>query len=150
MRRRLFSRSGPQRTGLDTGALAPLVDLLTLLLVAVLRTWSADPPPDLAEDGFELPVTREESPVPRVVTIDIGQGGLYVDGWRAGNAAYWTEAEALLITDLYGPLQQAGSGSAVVRAHAEAPWSLVGKVLLTAQQAGYTDISLVAESRASL
>lgn len=151
MRRRLFgARATSGGGGLATGALAPLVDLLTLLLVAVLRTGSADPPADLAEDGFTLPLTREETPAPRGVTIDVGTGGLYVDGWRAGSAGYWTESEAVLITDLYGPLEQHGGSSAVVRAHAQAPWSLVGKVLLTAQQAGYTEITLVAESRASL
>ncbi len=150
MRRRLFKSSALPATGLDAIALAPLVDLLTLLLVAVLRTWSADPPPNLAEEGFVLPLTREEAAPPRGLTIDIGMGGLYVDGWRAGNAGYWTDADALLITDLYGPLEQRGETRAIVRAHADAPWTLVGKVLLTAQQAGYTDVVLVAESRASL
>jgi biopolymer transport protein ExbD len=128
-----------------------MVDLFTLLIVAVLRTWSAEPPAETPEGELDLPRSREEIPPQRGVTVDVGKEGLYVDGWRAGSAPYWTSAEGVLVTDLYGPLQQrAGQGSVVIRAHADAPWLLVGKVLLTAQQAGFEEVSLVAESHASL
>jgi len=151
MKRRLFkSAAGPATRGLSTGALAPMVDLFTLLIVAVLRTWSAEPPLETAEGDMQLPITREETAPERGVVIDVGVDGLYVDGWRAGSATYWADAEGALVTDLYGPLQQRAGGAAVVRAHADAPWRLVGKVLLTAQQAGFERVSLVAESRASL
>ena len=151
MKRRLFGRTPPAGShGLSTGALAPMVDLFTLLIVAVLRTWSAEPPLQTPEGDMQLPITREEDPPERGVIIDVGVEGLYVDGWRAGSASYWAEADGALVTDLYGPLQQQAGGAAVVRAHADAPWRLVGKVLLTAQQAGFERVSLVAESRASL
>ena len=152
MRRRLFG--GPARSaaaGLTTGALAPMVDLFTLLIVAVLRTWSAEPPVETPEGTLDLPRSREEAAPERGVVVDVGRDGLYVDGWRAGSSAYWADAEEVLVSDLYAPLQQrAGSGSVVIRAHAEAPWRLVGKVLLTAQQAGFEEVSVVAESHASL
>lgn len=148
--RRLFAARAPATTGLTTGALAPMVDLFTLLIVAVLRTWSAEPPVEIPEPDFRLARTRAESPPQRGVVIDIGQEGLYVDGWRAGSAKYWADSEDALVTDLYAPLQQQGGRTATIRAHADAPWKLVGKVLLTAQQAGYEQVSVVAESNASL
>jgi biopolymer transport protein ExbD len=127
-----------------------MVDLFTLLIVAVLRTFSSDPPVEVPEAGFTLPATREEAPVPRGVTVDVGADGIYVDGWRVGSSTYWASADGALVTELYGPLQQKRGAVAVVRAHADAPWTLVGKVLLTAQQAGYSEVVLVAASRASL
>ncbi len=150
MKRRMFSSSAPPAAGLSTGALAPMVDLFTLLIVAVLRTWSAEPPLDTPEGAFSLPRTRNEAPPERGVVIDVAPDGLYVDGWRAGSSSYWENAEGALVTDLYAPLQQSGGRAAVVRAHAAAPWKLVGKVLLTAQQAGFERVSLVAESQVSL
>jgi len=152
MRRRLFQQSASTTTaGLSTGALAPMVDLFTLLIVAVLRTWSAEPPAETPEGDLILPVSRSEVAPGRGVMVDVGLDGLYVDGWRAGSAAYWASAEGALVTDLYGPLQQrVGQKTVVIRAHAEAPWQLVGKVLLTAQQAGFEEVSVVAESAASL
>ena len=97
------------------------------------------------------------SPVPeaaaaRGVTVDVGLDGLYVDGWRAGSASYWATAVARPRgRTRYAPLQQrVGQKTVVIRAHAEAPWQLVGKVLPTAQQAGFEDVTVVAESAASL
>ncbi len=152
MRRRLFQTSGSGAlVGLSTGALAPMVDLFTLLIVAVLRTWSAEPPAETPEGDLTLPVSRSEVAPGRGVMVDVGRDGLYVDGWRAGSAAYWASADGALVTDLYGPLQQrVGQKTVVIRAHADAPWQLVGKVLLTAQQAGFEEVSVVAESAASL
>lgn len=152
MRRHLFAPTGPAASaGLSTGALAPMVDLFTLLIVAVLRTWSAEPPAQTPEGDLRLPLSRAEAPPERGVVVDVGRDGLYVDGWRAGSAEYWATAEGALVTDLYGPLQQrVGGGAVVIRAHADAPWQLVGKVLLTAQQAGFEQVSIVAESQASL
>lgn len=151
MRRRLFGGGGVARPGgSGTAVLAPMVDLLTLLLVAVLRTWSADPPVEVPEPGFQLPVSIEEAPPDHGVTIDVGATALYVEGWRAGSSTYWADADEVLIDDVYRVLQQRGGEVAVIRAHKETPWRLVGKVLFTAQQAGYGDIELVAVSRASL
>jgi len=152
MRRRLFQpSSGSGVAGLSTGAMAPMVDLFTLLIVAVLRTWSAEPPAETPEGDLSLPRSVSEDAPARGVTVDVGKDGLYVDGWRAGSAVYWAEADGALVSDLYGPLQQrAGEGTVVIRAHADAPWGLVGKVLLTAQQAGFEEVSVVAESHASL
>lgn len=136
--------------GLSAAALAPMVDLFTLLLVAVLRTWTADPPVEIPEPDFRLPISRQESSLDRGVTVDVGLDGLYVEGWRAGSAKWWANSDQVLISDVYEALQGRGADRVLVRAHADAPWSLVGKVLFTAQQAGYRDVELVATSRASL
>lgn len=147
--RRLL-RSAAASEGLSTAALAPMVDVLTLVLVALLRTWSADPPIQFPEAGFTLPVSREEAPLTAGIAIDIGPTGLYVEGWRAGSSSFWLAQEDVLIRDLYEALQGRGGTRALIRAHKDVPWALVGKVLYTVQQAGYTDVEIVATSRASL
>ncbi len=149
--RRLFGRGARSGgSGLSTAALSPMVDLLTILLVAVLRTWSADPPMQAPEAGFKLPLSREEVAVGRGVAVDIGLNGLYVEGNRAGSVAYWIKSDEVLVTDVYELLQVMAGSKVVIRAHEDAPWELVGKLLFTAQQAGYADVELVAVSQASL
>ncbi|MEL6349762.1 MAG: biopolymer transporter ExbD [Myxococcota bacterium] len=155
MRRRgdLFGGSAGRQGGqLSAAALAPMVDMMTILVVAILRTWSTDAPVEVPEADFRLPLSAQEAPAAPGIVVDIGAEGLYVDGWRAGAARYWTNSEDILIVDLYEALQAVSSGGqpVVIRAHEDAPWALVGKVLFTAQQAGYEDIELVAVSRASL
>ena len=150
MRRLFKGAAAPIGGGLGTAALAPMVDILTILLVAILRSWSTDPPLSLPEPGMALPISAQETPAPRTVTIDVGPDGLYVEGYRATAAGYWTSADALLITDVYEALQQVGGTSVAIRADQGAPWALVGKVLFTAQQAGFGEVELVAVSQASL
>ena len=42
-------------------ALAPMVDVLTILLVFLLRTWSTDPPVRPDDPSFQLPLSVEEA-----------------------------------------------------------------------------------------
>jgi biopolymer transport protein ExbD len=150
--RRLFAKSSqPQSSGLALAALAPMVDMLTILIVVVLRTYSTDPPLQIeGEPGFVLPRSIEERPSPRGVVIDIADSGIYVEGWRAGSAVYWAQSEEPLIREMYEALHAQKGSRALIRADEETPWSLLGKVLFTVQHAGYEDIELVAESRVSL
>ena len=57
--RRLFSRT-PAPSGPAVAALMPLVDIMTILLVAILRTWSTQPPLQPVEADFALPMSRAE------------------------------------------------------------------------------------------
>jgi biopolymer transport protein ExbD len=151
MRRPLFRRSTTGGSGeVSTAALAPMVDIFTILLIVLLRSWSQDPPIDMVEAGFQLPLSSTESPTGRGVAVDVAAKGLYVEGWRTGSSEFWAESEDVLITEVYEALQVRGGSRVEIRAHKDAPWSLVGKVLYTAQQAGYSDVELVAVSRSSL
>ena len=152
-RRRLLRGVGGagRGDGLSAAALAPMVDMMTILVVAVLRTWSTDPPATLPDEpDFQLPLSAQEAPPSRGITVDVGSDGLYVDGWRAGSAAYWRDSEEILVTDLYEALRRVEGHQITIRAHKDAPWQLVGKVLYTARQAGYDSVELVAVSRVSL
>ena len=150
MRRRLALGRRPPDAGLATGALASMVDLLTILLVVLLRTWSSEPPLELAEPAARLPLSRSEEPVGAGVIVDVGPTGLYVEGSRTGSVAYLAQDQDLLIRSLYEDLQARGGRRVLVRAHGATPWSLLGKVMYTAQQAGYAEVELVAVSTSSL
>ncbi|MCB9781060.1 MAG: biopolymer transporter ExbD [Alphaproteobacteria bacterium] len=146
---RLFPQE-PPAPGLAVAALAPMVDLFTILLVVLIRTWSTDPPMDLAEADTALPLSRSEAPVGTGVIVDIGPSGLYVDGARAGSVAYHQSSDEVLVAEVHSALLARGGRRVVVRAHADTPWTLLGKVMFTAQQAGYEEVELVAASAASL
>jgi biopolymer transport protein ExbD len=154
MRRRLFSTfrsDGNVDSGLFAAALSPLVDVLTLLLVALLRTYSADPPVEVPEADFRLATSGREVGVPRgPVVIDVGLDGLYVDGWRVAATQFQARQEGVRIEPLYAALLQRPGDAALVRAHADLPWSMLSRVLATAREAGRRDVRLVARKSASL
>ena len=148
--KRLFSPPANESTGLHVAALAPMVDLFTILVVAVLRASSPEPPVQVPEPDFNVPLSVQERPTAHGVIIDIGKKAIYVDGWRATSTQYWIDSEEVLISEVYAALQMKSEDTLKIRADSSTDWSLVGKALLTAQQAGYSNIELIALSNASL
>lgn len=148
--RRLFKRADAEPLpGLDVGALAPLVDMMTLMLVFLLRSYSTEAAPAPPEGHFELAGTVSEETRKPAVEILISQEAIYVDGRRVVAVAYLPEA--LLVRELYDPLLLM-RGKARVEVHADRtiPWSVLKRVLHTARTAGFEDLSLVAASTSSL
>jgi biopolymer transport protein ExbD len=148
--RRLFHTKNTSGVGLQAAALAPMVDLFTILVVAVLRASSPEPPIEVPEPDFDIPLTVQEHPTMKGVIVDIGNNGIYVDGWRATSSEYWTNSNEVVISEVYTALQVRAESKLKIRADADVHWELVGKMLFTARQAGYQDIELIALSNTSL
>ena len=147
--RRLFSRSFDSEGDLSSASFAPMVDLFTILVVAILRASNPQPNLSFAEDNFQLPISSQERAPQQATIIDIGQQAIYVNGQRITSTKYWLKHNEMLISDLYESLQLIADKNAQVRAHSNTPWSLVDKTLLTVQQAGYSNIELIALSNLS-
>ena len=148
--RRLFKKQTTASGGLQAAALAPMVDLFTILVVAVLRASSPEPPIEVPEPDFDIPLTVQEHPTMKGVIVDIGNNGIYVDGWRATSSEFWSNSDEVVISEVYSALQVRAENKLKIRADADVHWDLVGKMLFTARQAGYQDIELVALSNTSL
>jgi hypothetical protein len=148
--RRLRLGAPTVSAALGAAALAPLVDLLTLLVVALLRGQSADPPV-VVEPGFALPLSRQErAPGRPALTIDLGQNGLYLDGWRVGAAAAALEGGGGRVEPLYAALLRAPKGPLRLRVDARVPFAAIDRLLLTAREAGYAEVELIATKASSL
>lgn len=146
----LFSRAKRSRAGLTAAAFAPMIDLFTILVVAVLRGASPEPPLELPSQQLQLPISKTENDTTKGVVIDIADDGIYVDGRRTTGTQYWLKNEQQVITDVYQILQQRPGEALRIRSDEGIPWMLISKVLLTAQQAGAKEIELVAMSNKGL
>ncbi len=147
--KRMF-RSRPTATvGLDVGALAPMVDMMTLLLVFLLRTYSADAAPMPPEGPFELATTASDDERHVGTEILVSDVAVYVDGHRIA-AWDFIEGEGV-IRPLYDRLL-ATRGKASVEVHADraVEWRQLSRVLATARAAGFERLSLVGAHAASL
>lgn len=151
MRRRLFRRdeATDAEAGLDVGALAPMVDMMTLLLVFLLRSYSTEAAPSPESGPFALAGTVSEDPRRPSVEILVSPEAIWVDGHRV--IATPRLPEALLVRELYQPLLQIrGRPRVEIYADAAVPYSVLKRVLYTARAAGYEELALVAANRASL
>lgn len=147
MRRLGLARPAPISS---SAALASMVDLLTILLVFLLRSYSTDPPVRPDDHSFSLPDSVQEAPLNHGVALDLTEAGLFVDGARLASTRWYLENDDALVRELYDLLLKAPPARLQLRADEDLPYEMVRKVLFTAQQAGVTDLTVVAVSRASL
>ena len=106
---------------LSVAALAPLIDIFTILVVAVLKSSSAAAPPQLPEAQTELPLSAQEQPVLQIATIDIGKDGIYFNGSQVSSRTYWEKQEAPIIDELYSRMLLTPPSQVQIRADAEVP-----------------------------
>lgn len=143
MKRALFRRRAePAGVGLDVGALAPMVDMMVLLLVFLLRTYSTDLAPAPEEGPFELAGTTADGDRRGGVELLVSREGVHVNGHRVAAWEY-IEGEGV-IEPLYATLLQVRPKvRAEVHADASVPWKRLQRVLQTAEAAGVEEIALV-------
>ena len=146
----LFPNTNKRSSGLGIATLAPMVDIFTILVIAVLKASSPQPPLTLPEGTMELPLSAQEEISIEQLVVDIGEDGIYVDGFRVTARQYWEQSEDVLITEVYSSLQQHAKREVKIRVDRNVPWSLISKTLHTAQQAGYEDIEMLVISKSSL
>ena len=147
--KRLF-RKRTAHSGLMVASFAPIIDIFTILVVAILKSSSTQPPPQFSELDFTLPLSVQEQGTHNVATIDIAKDGIYYNRQRLTATAYWEKNEEPLITELYSLILLNPPKKIQLRADASIPWLLIDKALLTLQQAGCKDLELLAQSRSSL
>ena len=85
-------------------ALTPMVDLFTILVIAVLRASSPEPPIESLEDELQLPISRSEIESTKAAAIEIGMDGIALEGIRVGSTIYWSKQDAVLMPDLKSAL----------------------------------------------
>lgn len=149
MRRRLFRPVEAVSDGLDVGALAPMVDMMTLLLVFLLRTWSTESAPEPSTGSFELATTTSTEARSGGLTVLVSPSGVWLEGRRV--IGLDDLGDDTLIRPLYDPLL-AMRGEKAVEIHADAtvPWAVLKRVFATCQAAGSPQIALVGVSAESL
>jgi len=126
------------------------VDVITILLVFLLKSYSVDLPVRPDDPDFHLPGSASESPVGPAIDIDVTPEAIYVSGQRAASTVYYLEHDELLVMELYSSLQGQAGHSVNLRVHQDIPYLLVRKLLFSAREAGVERLTLVARSRAGL
>jgi biopolymer transport protein ExbD len=147
MRRLRPRRPAPPPT---IGGLAPLVDVVTLLLLVLLRAWSSDPPLDLPPNELTLATGATAQDAPRIATIDLGQDGIFLDGVRVASTRWYLDHPDDLIDELRGPLLQRGLDKVALRPDAHLPYRLVRKALIAIREADIREVVIVAADRGGL
>lgn len=149
--RRLRRRPAGEGEG-DAGSasLTPMVDMLTLMLLFLLKAFSQDAPVRVDEADFDLPTSVSDDPVRAGLVVDVGSQAIHVDGERVVGTVFYERSDVAHVEEVYTRVLRRKGEPISLRVDADVSWRVVRKVLFTLEEAGARDISLVAESRSGL
>ena len=142
----------PRRSNsqLSRSAMTPMVDVFTLLLVALLASYSRDEPVRQSDRSFALPRTTSTAALTPGTTIDLTDDRIYLDSRPLAATSFYLKEDKDLIKEIYWPLLQMEKGQLLIRSNEDITYRLLEKLIFTAQEAGWESISLVAQSKSSL
>ncbi|MBN1155621.1 biopolymer transporter ExbD [candidate division KSB1 bacterium] len=154
---KLYTRSPRKRNVQVSLKLTSMIDMFTILLVFLLKSFSAEGQIVTVSSDLQLPEsTATRAPVPSS-TIAITNDWLLVDGKQVASMAEVNSARHLLIPNLANELRQLRTvsetvgnmsadmgftGKISIQGDREIPYIILKKVMYTCGQIGYNDILL--------
>jgi len=142
--------------------LTAMVDVFTVLLVFLLKSYAAEGTLTAAAQNLELPASTSSVPPQATITITISEDALFVEDERVGDLAMLAATEGLFVPDLGRALKArvekarfiAGSNAAVsflgkvtILGDKQTPFAVLEKVMYTAAVSEFGDIALAVYQR---
>jgi biopolymer transport protein ExbD len=129
-----------------------LIDILTLLLVFLIQSFSAEGNLITVSEDLKLPLsTSTQQPKP-AFTVEITQKAILSDGKLVSEIAPVIQSKALLMDNLYRYLLEkkralvdtSGGREVIIQCDENMPFQVVKKVMFTCSKAGFEDFSVLA------
>lgn len=148
-------RQGPKEMKLQ---ITSMIDIFTILLVFLLKSYSAEGQLIQIAESIALPSSTAQEEVQPAVSVGFNGQSLYVDGkLLIEDVQPFIDSEELLIEPLYAVLEQSAAhlkdiasvneavdftGEIVLQGDKQVPFKLLKKIIFTAGQAEYVNQSL--------
>ena len=137
----------------DTGTFRPqltsLVDVMAIILVFPIKTFSTEGNIITPSSDLELPVsTAIKQPTPRW-SIEIARDFILSDGAPIASTKSYEKSDSLLIPELLAWLKDKRrlradtTSQALIQCDKEVPYAIVKKVMYTCSRAKFTDFSVL-------
>jgi biopolymer transport protein ExbD len=137
----------------DTGTFRPqltsLVDVMAIILVFLIKTFSTEGNIITPSSDLELPVSSSvKQPTPRW-SIEISRDFILSDGAPIAPATSYARGDSLLIPELLAWLKDKRrlradtTSQALIQCDKDIPYAIVKKVMYTCSRAKFTDFSVL-------
>jgi biopolymer transport protein ExbD len=149
MKRRHSFSLGNAETGTFRPQLTSLVDVMAIILVFLIKTFSTEGNIVTPSSDLELPVsTAVKQPSPRW-SIEISRDFILSDGAPIAVAKSYANSDSMLIPSLFDWLKQKRrlradtTSQVLIQCDREVPYAVVKKVMYTCSKAKFTDFSVL-------
>lgn len=134
----------------DTGfrpQLTSLIDVMTILLVFLLKNFSVEGELITPSKDLELPTSTIEKKAEPMFTVQISKNDLMVDGKPVTTVSSFAESDSLLIAPFFNAIEGYAKFSVrkevMIEADRELPFNIIKRVMFTCSKAGFKDFSIL-------
>ena len=141
-----FDKSG---TGTFRPQLTSLVDVMAIILVFLIKTFSTEGNIITPSSDLELPVSTSTKPPKPQWSIEIARNVVMSEGTVIASTNQYAKRDSLLIPELYKwlgakrRLRADTSSQILLQCDKEIPYAIVKKVMYTCSKASFTDFSIL-------
>jgi biopolymer transport protein ExbD len=149
IKRRHFTSSSTGSSGTFRPQLTSLVDVMAIILVFLIKTFSTEGNIITPSTDLELPVSTSMKQPKPLWSIEIARDLVMSEGTVIASTKTFAKRDSLLIPELYKWLekkrsQRADSSSQLLlQCDKEVPYAIVKKVMYTCSKASFTDFSIL-------
>ncbi len=126
--------------------LTSLVDVMVILLVFLIKSFSVEGSLIPVPENVALPVSTSEVPVERVRNIEITHDGIVAGEKMLVTHREYMEADSLLIEPLFRWLEEqetAQNDTVMLQSDRDIEFNIIKRVMYTCSRAGITDFKVL-------
>jgi biopolymer transport protein ExbD len=129
--------------------LTSLVDVMAIILVFLIKTFSTEGNIVTASTDLELPVSTSIKPPNPQWSIEIARNMIMSEGTVIAYTTVYAKQDSLLLPELYKLLTEKrmqrydSSSKVLLQCDREVPYSIVKKVMYTCSKANFADFSIL-------
>ncbi len=135
----------------DDGAFRPqltsLIDVMTILLVFLLKNFSVEGELITPAKDLQLPNSTIERKAEPMFSVQISKNDLLVNGKAVVKVSSFEDSDSLMIPDFYEAISSyvgsSKSESVMIEADRELPFNVIKRVMFTCSKAGMKDFSVL-------
>lgn len=127
--------------------LTSLIDVMTILLVFLLKNFSVEGELITPSKDLQLPQSTIEKKAEPMFSVQISKNDLLVNGRPIVKVSSFENADSLMIPDFYDAIASyvgsSKSESVMIEADRELPFNVIKRVMFTCSKAGMKDFSVL-------
>jgi biopolymer transport protein ExbD len=125
-----------------------LIDILTLLLVFLIQSFSAEGNLVTPSTDLTLPLSSSKKPAKPSLMLELTNGSIVADGKQLASNQSFSAAPDFLVKNVYGWLleQKTTVGAQrqiILQCDRELEFNIVKRIMYTCSKAGFTDFSVL-------